>query len=113
MSGFVLRRFTELVAQGVKTDKGFKDVHLNAVARDLSEFINQEISGTQVYNHLLKWRTRWVKICRLKELTGAGWDEDKFVITLDPEHYNGHVKVPHDPSSYFHFICCCLLFLNS
>jgi hypothetical protein len=113
MSGFVLRRFTELVAQGVKTDKGFKDVHLNAVARDLSEFINQEISGTQVYNHLRKWRTRWVKICRLKELSGAGWDEDNFVITLDPEHYNGHVKVPHDPSPYFHFICCCLLFLNS
>lgn len=93
MSGFVLRRFADLVAEGVRTDKGFKDVHLNAVARDLSEFINLEVSGTQVYNHLRKWRSRWVKICRLKELSGAGWDEANYVITLDPEHYNGHVKV--------------------
>jgi len=29
MSGFILRRFTELVAEGVRTDKGFKDVHVN------------------------------------------------------------------------------------
>jgi len=27
MSGFVLRRFADLVAEGVRTDKGFKDVH--------------------------------------------------------------------------------------
>jgi hypothetical protein len=65
MSAFVLRWFADLVGEGVRTDKGFKDVHLNAVARDLSEFINLEVSGTQVYNHLRKWRSRWVKICRL------------------------------------------------
>ncbi|WVZ75407.1 hypothetical protein U9M48_023460 [Paspalum notatum var. saurae] len=92
MSGFVLRRFSDLVAEGVKTDKGFKDVHLNAMARDLTEFINIEINGNQVYNHLRKWHATWVKICRLKELSGALWDEENFMITLDPEHYNGHVK---------------------
>ncbi|TVU35703.1 hypothetical protein EJB05_17604, partial [Eragrostis curvula] len=42
MSGFVLRRFCELVGQGVKIDKGFKEVHLNAVARDLKEFTGLE-----------------------------------------------------------------------
>jgi hypothetical protein len=93
MSAFVLRWFADLVGEGVRTDKGFKDVHLNAVARDLSEFINLEVSGAQVYNHLCKWRSRWVKICRLKEISGAGWDEANYIITLDPEHYNGHVKV--------------------
>lgn len=45
MSGFVLRRFTDLVGEGVKTDKGFKDVHLNKVVRDLFEFIDQEVTG--------------------------------------------------------------------
>jgi hypothetical protein len=35
MSAFVLRWFTDLVGEGVRTDKGFKDVHLNAIARDL------------------------------------------------------------------------------
>jgi hypothetical protein len=48
MSSFVLRRFTELVGEGVKTDKGFKDVHLNRVAKDLSEWGNMEVSGSQV-----------------------------------------------------------------
>lgn len=96
MSGFVLRRFSDLVGEGVKTDKGFKEVHLNSVAKQLSEFSNMEISGNQVYNHLRKWRARWVKICRLKDLSGALWDEENFMITLDPEHYNGHVKVNQD-----------------
>ena len=93
MSGFILRRFTALVGEGVKTDKGFKEVHLNAVAKDLSEFAQLELSGTQVYNHLRKWRSRWVKVCRLKQLSGALWDESNYMITLDDDHYNGHVKV--------------------
>lgn len=93
MSGFILRRFSDLVAEGVKTDKGFKEVHLNAVAKQLSEFSNIEVSGNQVYNHLRKWRARWVKICRLRELSGALWDEDNYMITLETEHYNGHVRV--------------------
>ncbi|WVZ51535.1 hypothetical protein U9M48_002672 [Paspalum notatum var. saurae] len=46
---------------GVKKDKGFKEVHLNAVAKQLSEFSGLEVTGTQVYNHLRKWRQRWVK----------------------------------------------------
>jgi len=46
MSGFILCRFSDLVGQGLKTDKGFKEVHLNAVGRDLSEFANVEVTGT-------------------------------------------------------------------
>jgi len=93
MSCFVLRHFTDLVGEGVKTDKGFKDVYLNKVARDLSEFTGQEVTGSQVYNHLRKWHARWVKICRLKEISGSLWDEELNMITLAPEHYAGHVKV--------------------
>ncbi|KAK3118613.1 hypothetical protein QOZ80_9BG0702420 [Eleusine coracana subsp. coracana] len=93
MSGFVLRHFCDLVAEGVKTDKGFKEVHLNQVANSLKEFTGQDVTGTQVYNHLRKWRARWVKICRLKDLNGTGWDKDNFMITMEPDHYNGHVKM--------------------
>ncbi|TVU49236.1 hypothetical protein EJB05_00535, partial [Eragrostis curvula] len=92
MSGFVLRRFVELVGQGVKTDKGFKEVHVNSVARNLSEFTGQEVTGTQVYNHLRKWRQRWVKVVRLKDLSGALWDENTYTILLDDEHLMGHTK---------------------
>jgi hypothetical protein len=35
MSGFVLRHMCQLISTGVRTDKGFKEVHLNQVARAL------------------------------------------------------------------------------
>ena len=76
MSSFVLGRFAELVGDGVRTDKGFKEVNVNSVAKALSEFIEFEVTGTQVYNHLRKWRQRWCKICKLKDLSGALWDEN-------------------------------------
>ena len=34
----MLRRFHDLVGQGVKTDKGFKEVHVMLVALMVSEF---------------------------------------------------------------------------
>ncbi|TVU14108.1 hypothetical protein EJB05_37554, partial [Eragrostis curvula] len=92
MSGFVLRRFADLVGEGVKTGKGFKEVHVNSIARLVSEFSGQEVTGTQVYNHLRKWRQRWVRVCKLKDLSGALWDEDNCMITLAEEHLVGHTK---------------------
>ncbi|KAK3161029.1 hypothetical protein QOZ80_1BG0070710 [Eleusine coracana subsp. coracana] len=91
MSSFVLRRFCDLIVDGVKTDKGFKEVHLNSVARDLKNFIRHDVTGTQVYNHLCKWRARWVKICRLKNLNETSWDEHNFMVTLSPDHYYRHI----------------------
>jgi len=93
MSSFVLRRFCLLISTGVRTDKGFKEVHLNQVAKDLKEFTGNEVTGQQVYNHLRKWRQRWMRVTKLRELSGSLWDEDNFMITLEEEHYKGHVKV--------------------
>jgi len=39
MSAFVLTKFSDLITQGVRTDKGFKDCHVNAVAKELQAFI--------------------------------------------------------------------------
>ena len=47
MSGFILCHFADLVGEGLKSDKGFKEVHLNAVARNLSEFANVKVTGTR------------------------------------------------------------------
>jgi hypothetical protein len=93
MSAFVLRRFCQLIASGVRTDKGFKEVHLNQVAKALQEFSGNEVTGTQVYNHLRKWRQRWMKVSKLRELSGANFDEDACMISLEEDHYNGHIKV--------------------
>ncbi|KAF7027707.1 hypothetical protein CFC21_039729 [Triticum aestivum] len=50
------------------------------------------ITGTQVYNHLRKWRARWVKISKLRDISGSLWDDNNYVISLEEEHYLGHIK---------------------
>jgi len=84
---------TQLVSDGSRPGKVFKDKDVNLVAKRLKEFNGEVVCPTQVYNHLRKWRARWVKICRLKELSGALWVEDLCMISLSAEHYAGHVKV--------------------
>jgi hypothetical protein len=79
--------------QGVKTDKGFKEVHVRQVASTLSDFARIVVSVQQIYNHLHKWRKRWVKIVRLKDLSGALWDEEHHMIVRDDEHLIGYTKV--------------------
>ncbi|CAN6197983.1 unnamed protein product [Urochloa humidicola] len=92
ISAFVLRHMCQLISTGVRTDKGFKEVHLNQVAKALQEFSGNEVTGTQVYNHLRKWRQRWIRVTKLRELSGALWDDENYVISLEEEHYNGHIK---------------------
>jgi hypothetical protein len=93
-SGFVLRRMVQIVSEGSKTDKTYKDKDVIAVARLVSEFSGVPISATQVYNHLRKWKQKWSKIARLKDLSGASFDEDACAIMLEQDHYLGHCKVP-------------------
>ena len=54
MSSFVLEKMCELIKSGVCTEKGFKEVHLTAVAKALQEHCGSEVSSTQMYNHLRK-----------------------------------------------------------
>jgi hypothetical protein len=46
-----------------------------------------------VYNHLRKWRQKWSRVSKLKDLSGALWDSDSNAILLDQEYYLGHCKV--------------------
>ncbi|KAK1662710.1 hypothetical protein QYE76_050869 [Lolium multiflorum] len=91
MSSFVLEKMCGLIQSGVRTDKGFKEVHLNSVAKGLAEHCGVSVCSTQVYNHLRKWRQRWLTISRLRDLSGAQWCEDTKCIVLEGEHYYGHV----------------------
>jgi hypothetical protein len=52
-----------------------------------------EYIPTQVYNHLRKWRQRWSRISKLRDLSGALFDDEVKAIMLDPKHYLGHIKV--------------------
>jgi hypothetical protein len=44
-----------------------------------------------------------MRMSKLRELSGALWDENNCMITLEDEHYNDHIKV---------CIVCCLLFYS-
>jgi Golgi nucleoside diphosphatase len=45
---------SEIIKSGVRTEKGFKEVHLNNVAKKVHEYCGLEVSSQQVYNHLRK-----------------------------------------------------------
>ena len=42
MSMFVLNKMCELISSGVRTGKGFKEVHLNTVAKQVFEFCGRK-----------------------------------------------------------------------
>ncbi|KAK1698799.1 hypothetical protein QYE76_015496 [Lolium multiflorum] len=90
MSSFVLEKMCGLIKTGVKTDKGFKEVHLADVAKGLYEHHGVSACSTQVYNHMRKWRQRWLTISRLRDLSRAQWCENTKCIILEGEHYYGH-----------------------
>ena len=93
LSTFMLNKMCELIGSGVRTDKGFKEVHLNTVAKLVFEFSGQEVTSTQIYNHLRKWRVRWIKVSKLKDLSDAHWNGDTSSIILELEHLRGHIMV--------------------
>lgn len=93
MSTFVLKHMTTLIRTGVRTDKGFKEVHLKACAKALFAHCGAEVTSTQVYNHLRKWRLRWVQVSKLRDLSGAQWCEETHTIILEDAHYTGHIMV--------------------
>ena len=83
----------QLVSDGSRPDKFFKDKDINYVAKALKEYSGEVVSPTQVYNHMRKWRQKWARISKLKDLSGALWDSDVNAIMLEGEHYIGHCKV--------------------
>ncbi|PWZ05829.1 hypothetical protein Zm00014a_034054 [Zea mays] len=56
---------SEVAGNEVKTDKGFKEIYLNTVVKN---------------------------VCKLKDISGALWDEDNFVISLEEGHYASYIK---------------------
>jgi methionine salvage enolase-phosphatase E1 len=83
----------QLVSDGSRSDKVFKDKDVNYVAKVLHEYCGEAVSPTQVYNHLKKWRQKWSRVAKLKDLSGALWHSDTNAIMLEQDHYLGHCKV--------------------
>jgi hypothetical protein len=97
MSTFVLNKISSIIKSGVRTEKGFKEIHLNACTKAFFEHCGVKVSGTHVYNHLRKWRVRWIHISKLRDVSDAKWDDDTYTILLSQENYQGHVVVSSVP----------------
>jgi len=94
MSSFVLTYLANVVANG-KTSSGFKKIHLNSCAKALNDHFKCKRTEEQISNHLRTKKMKYVRINKLKSLSGALWDEDAMAIMLDSKHYIGHIKVLH------------------
>jgi hypothetical protein len=55
-----------LLDQRVRTNKRFKEVQIIVVAKALHEHYGADVSSQQVYNHLWKWRVKWLTISWLE-----------------------------------------------
>ena len=93
MSACMMRCLAEIAAKGVKTDKGFKEIHIAQAAKALTQLVGYEVTTTQVSNHLRKWKVRYQRIEKLRVLSGALWDDDQKIIVLEEQHYLGHTLV--------------------
>ncbi|KAJ1276649.1 hypothetical protein BS78_05G230500 [Paspalum vaginatum] len=100
MSTFVLKFLADLVVSGTKTSTGFEQVHLNSCARALFENLGVQRTCTQIANHLRKWKRIYAKVEKLKNMSAALWDEQNCMISLDPEHYNNHIKDHCEDANY-------------
>jgi hypothetical protein len=105
MSSYMLQYFVQLVSSGTKTSTSFKQVHLNACARALNDNMGFHVTGVQVSNHLRKWRKPYGKILKLKNLSGALWDEETYTISPHSEHYLNHIQVCFLLQSLLHDSC--------
>jgi hypothetical protein len=54
MSIFILEEMCDLIKTSVKTNKGFKEVHMSVIMKALLEHCGMNVSSTRVYNHLRK-----------------------------------------------------------
>jgi hypothetical protein len=72
MSTSILNKMCDIVKNTIYTEKGFKEIHLNACAKALFEHCDAKVSRTQVYNHLRKWRVHWIHISKLRDLSRNG-----------------------------------------
>jgi hypothetical protein len=91
--GFILRRMAQIVFDGSRTDKTYKNKDVTVVAKALRDYSGLVVSQTQVYNHLRKWKQKWAKISKLKDRSGAIFDFNVNAIMLEQDHYLGHCKV--------------------
>ncbi|XP_039138787.1 uncharacterized protein At2g29880-like [Dioscorea cayenensis subsp. rotundata] len=81
---FLIPLLVEQVKKGMKCDKSFKRAAFNFAAVAVNSRFNTDFSAENVENHYRTLKSRYVEIKKVRDLSGAGWDDATKTITLDP-----------------------------
>jgi hypothetical protein len=89
----------ELVDRGLKLSRGFKECYLKSVCNDIKDFTGITVTPCQVYNHMRKWKAKWMTVCKLKKLRGVTFGSTSCAIVVDKEEFKHQIMV----SFAYHF----------
>ncbi|KAH7679248.1 Myb/SANT-like domain-containing protein [Dioscorea alata] len=70
--------------EGLKCDKSFKRAAFVFAAVSVNSRFDTEFSTENVENHYRTLKSRYNEIKKVRDLSGAGWDDATKTITLDP-----------------------------
>ncbi|XP_039115840.1 uncharacterized protein LOC120251371 [Dioscorea cayenensis subsp. rotundata] len=81
---FLIPILLEQVRKWLKCDKSFKRATFVFAAVAVNARFNTEFSAENVENHYRTLKSRYAEIKKVRELSGARWDDATKTITLDP-----------------------------
>ena len=70
--------------QGLKCDKAFKQVAFTHVATTVNAKFSTSFTPENVENHYRTLKALYNEIRKIRDLSGAGWEDENKLITLDP-----------------------------
>ncbi|XP_039130813.1 uncharacterized protein LOC120267181 [Dioscorea cayenensis subsp. rotundata] len=81
---FLIPVLVEQANKGLKCDKSFKRVAFAHAASAVNTKFNTDFTAENIENHYRTLKARYVEIKKARDLSGAGWDDETKMITLDP-----------------------------
>lgn len=81
---FLIPLLVDQVNKGLKCDKSFKRAAFTYVASPINGRFGIDFTAKNVENHYRTLKALHVKIKKMRDLRGAGWDDETKKITLDP-----------------------------
>lgn len=85
---YLIPFLVEQAKKGMKVDKTFKKQAFTAAAAAVNAQFNESFIPDNVVNHYRVLKTRYVNICKCQSISGAGWDNENKIITLEGPTYH-------------------------
>jgi hypothetical protein len=63
------------------------------VCNHVKDFTGVTVTPCEVYNHMRKWKAKWMMVCNLKNLPRVIFDSASCAIVVDKEEFKHHLMV--------------------